>query len=135
MMQARKIKYDVIRLTEARRHHSLRAVYDSGEELFLRTCDNRKLRKRNLLVLITVASARVSEHLDPEDGSPTSSSKHMEYEEVIPSSYDERPHSERPYMGYCCSRGRAEVPPAARHSGDSAFLSVLIPNACHRRLP
>ncbi|VDP08170.1 unnamed protein product [Heligmosomoides polygyrus] len=41
MMQARNIKYDG--LTETRRHHPLHAVYDSGEELFLGTCDSRGL--------------------------------------------------------------------------------------------
>ncbi|VDP40615.1 unnamed protein product [Heligmosomoides polygyrus] len=41
MMQARTIKYDVIGLTEKRRHHSLHATYDSAEELFLGTCDSR----------------------------------------------------------------------------------------------
>ncbi|VDP20124.1 unnamed protein product [Heligmosomoides polygyrus] len=43
MMQARKIKYDVIGLIETRRHHPLHAAYDSGEELFLGTCDNRRV--------------------------------------------------------------------------------------------
>ncbi|VDO60772.1 unnamed protein product [Heligmosomoides polygyrus] len=41
MMQAKKIKSDVIGLTETRRHYSLHAAYDSGEELFLGTCDSR----------------------------------------------------------------------------------------------
>ncbi|VDO18969.1 unnamed protein product [Heligmosomoides polygyrus] len=41
MMQARKIKYDVSGLTETRKHHPLQAAYDSGEELFLGTCDSR----------------------------------------------------------------------------------------------
>ena len=41
MMQARKIKYDVIGLTEKRRHHALQAVFETGEELFLGTCDSR----------------------------------------------------------------------------------------------
>ncbi|VDO62031.1 unnamed protein product [Heligmosomoides polygyrus] len=41
VMQARKIKYDVIGLPETRRHHPLHAAYDSGEELFLGTCDSR----------------------------------------------------------------------------------------------
>ncbi|VDP37245.1 unnamed protein product, partial [Heligmosomoides polygyrus] len=41
MMQARKIKYDVIGMTVMRRHHPLHAAYDFGEELFLGTCDNR----------------------------------------------------------------------------------------------
>ncbi|XGW34598.1 hypothetical protein V3C99_018503 [Haemonchus contortus] len=44
MMQARKIKYDVMVnvndimvLTETRRHRALHAVFDTGEELFLGT--------------------------------------------------------------------------------------------------
>ncbi|ETN74502.1 hypothetical protein NECAME_03988 [Necator americanus] len=40
-MQAKKIKYDVIGLTETRRRHPLNVVYETGEELFLGTCDNR----------------------------------------------------------------------------------------------
>ncbi|KAK6729310.1 hypothetical protein RB195_006391 [Necator americanus] len=36
---AKKIKYDVIGLTETRRHHPLNAVYETGEELFLGKCD------------------------------------------------------------------------------------------------
>ncbi|ETN80669.1 hypothetical protein NECAME_09029 [Necator americanus] len=35
MMQAKKIKYDVIGLTETRRRHPLNTVYEPGEELFL----------------------------------------------------------------------------------------------------
>ncbi|ETN73717.1 hypothetical protein NECAME_00806 [Necator americanus] len=41
MIRARKIKYDVIGLTETRQRHPLSAVYDTGEELFLGTCDGR----------------------------------------------------------------------------------------------
>ncbi|VDO65727.1 unnamed protein product [Heligmosomoides polygyrus] len=41
MMQAGKIMYDVIGLTETRRHHPLDAAYGSGEELFLGTCDSK----------------------------------------------------------------------------------------------
>ncbi|XGW09250.1 hypothetical protein V3C99_011506 [Haemonchus contortus] len=41
MMQARKIKYDVIGLTETRKHRPLHAVFETGEELFLGTCDSR----------------------------------------------------------------------------------------------
>ncbi|KAK6761256.1 hypothetical protein RB195_022355 [Necator americanus] len=41
MMQAKKIKCDVIGLTETRRRHSLNAVYETGEELFLGTCNSR----------------------------------------------------------------------------------------------
>ncbi|VDO63795.1 unnamed protein product [Heligmosomoides polygyrus] len=40
-MQARKFKCDVIGLAETRRHHPLLAAYDSGEELFLGTCDSK----------------------------------------------------------------------------------------------
>ncbi|EYC38101.1 hypothetical protein Y032_0742g1983 [Ancylostoma ceylanicum] len=41
MVQARKIRYDVIGLTETRRHRPLNATFDTGEELFLGTCDSR----------------------------------------------------------------------------------------------
>ncbi|VDP04376.1 unnamed protein product [Heligmosomoides polygyrus] len=50
MMQARKIMYDVIGLTETRRHHSLYATYDSGEELFLETCDSGGVSGDGVLV-------------------------------------------------------------------------------------
>ncbi|KAK6764088.1 hypothetical protein RB195_024423 [Necator americanus] len=50
MMQAKKIKYDVIGLTETRRHHPLNAVYESGEELFLGTCDSRGVGGVGVLV-------------------------------------------------------------------------------------
>ncbi|KAK6733430.1 hypothetical protein RB195_017269 [Necator americanus] len=41
MMQAKKIKYDVIELTDTRRRHPFNVVYETGEELFLGTCDSR----------------------------------------------------------------------------------------------
>ncbi|VDM54941.1 unnamed protein product [Angiostrongylus costaricensis] len=41
LMQARRIKYDVIGLAETTRYHAFNAVYDTGEELFLGTCDSR----------------------------------------------------------------------------------------------
>ncbi|EYB89992.1 hypothetical protein Y032_0224g2696 [Ancylostoma ceylanicum] len=41
MVQARKISCDVIGLTETRRHRPLNATFDTGEELFLGTCDSR----------------------------------------------------------------------------------------------
>ncbi|KAK6755291.1 hypothetical protein RB195_013955 [Necator americanus] len=41
MMQARRFKYDVMEMTETRRRHLLNAVYDTGKELFLGTCDSR----------------------------------------------------------------------------------------------
>ncbi|VDP37807.1 unnamed protein product [Heligmosomoides polygyrus] len=50
MMQARKIKYDVIGLTQTRRHHPLHAAYDSEEELFLGTCDSRGVSGVGVLV-------------------------------------------------------------------------------------
>ncbi|KAK6763475.1 hypothetical protein RB195_023974 [Necator americanus] len=50
MMQAKKIKNDVIGLTETRRRHPLNAVYGTGEELFLRTCDSRGVGGVGILV-------------------------------------------------------------------------------------
>ncbi|VDO19748.1 unnamed protein product [Heligmosomoides polygyrus] len=50
MMPAKKMKYDVIGLTETRRHHPLHAAYDSGEELFLGTCDSRGVGGVGVLV-------------------------------------------------------------------------------------
>uniref|UniRef100_A0A0K0D6A4 Uncharacterized protein n=1 Tax=Angiostrongylus cantonensis TaxID=6313 RepID=A0A0K0D6A4_ANGCA len=35
------IRYDVMGLAETRRRHQFSAVYDTGEELFLGTCDSR----------------------------------------------------------------------------------------------
>ncbi|KIH67389.1 hypothetical protein ANCDUO_02280 [Ancylostoma duodenale] len=40
-MHARKIRYDVIGLTETRRHRPLDTTSDIGEVLFLGTCDSR----------------------------------------------------------------------------------------------
>nr|CDJ93569.1 Endonuclease exonuclease phosphatase domain containing protein [Haemonchus contortus] len=50
MMQVRKIKYDVIGLTETRRHRPLHAVFETGEELFLGTCDSRGVGGVGVLV-------------------------------------------------------------------------------------
>ncbi|KAK6747727.1 hypothetical protein RB195_000741 [Necator americanus] len=55
MMLVRKFKYNVIGLTETRRHHSLNAVYDSGEELFLETCDSRGVGGVDVLVNTNMA--------------------------------------------------------------------------------
>ncbi|VDO69452.1 unnamed protein product [Haemonchus placei] len=52
MMLARKIKYDVIGLTETRRH---RAVIETGEELFLGTCDSRGVGGVGALVYMQLA--------------------------------------------------------------------------------
>ncbi|KIH44002.1 hypothetical protein ANCDUO_25984, partial [Ancylostoma duodenale] len=50
MMQAGKIRYDVIGLTETRRHRPLNATFDTGEELFLGTCDSRGVGGVGVLV-------------------------------------------------------------------------------------
>ncbi|KAK6743387.1 hypothetical protein RB195_010567 [Necator americanus] len=55
MMQAKKIKYDVIGLTETRRRHLLNAVYETGEELFLRTCDSRGVCGVGILINTSMA--------------------------------------------------------------------------------
>ncbi|VDL84877.1 unnamed protein product [Nippostrongylus brasiliensis] len=55
MMQARKIKYDVIGLTETRRNRPLHAVFDTGEELFLGTCDRRGVGGIGVLVNTNLA--------------------------------------------------------------------------------
>uniref|UniRef100_A0A0K0DP95 BLUF domain-containing protein n=1 Tax=Angiostrongylus cantonensis TaxID=6313 RepID=A0A0K0DP95_ANGCA len=44
------IRYDVIGLAETRRRHPFNAVYDTGEELFLRTCDIRGVGGVGILV-------------------------------------------------------------------------------------
>ncbi|KIH54991.1 hypothetical protein ANCDUO_14859 [Ancylostoma duodenale] len=49
MMQARKIRYDVIGLTETRRHRPLNATFNTGE-LFLGTCDSREVGGVGVLV-------------------------------------------------------------------------------------
>ncbi|KAK6735223.1 hypothetical protein RB195_018415 [Necator americanus] len=55
MMQAKKIKYDVIGLTETRRRHPLNAAYETGEELFLGTCDSRGVGEVGVLVNTSMA--------------------------------------------------------------------------------
>ncbi|RCN49221.1 hypothetical protein ANCCAN_04636 [Ancylostoma caninum] len=50
MMQARKIRYDVVGLTETRRHLPLNATFDTGEELFLGICDSRGVSGVGVLV-------------------------------------------------------------------------------------
>uniref|UniRef100_A0A7I4XVX9 Endo/exonuclease/phosphatase domain-containing protein n=1 Tax=Haemonchus contortus TaxID=6289 RepID=A0A7I4XVX9_HAECO len=55
MMQARKIKYDVIGLTEMRRHRPLHAVFETGEELFLGTCDSRGVGGVALTIFVAYA--------------------------------------------------------------------------------
>ncbi|KAK6756791.1 hypothetical protein RB195_014924 [Necator americanus] len=55
MMQVKKIKYDIIGLTETRRRHLLNAVYETGEELFLGTCDSRGVGGVGVLVNTSMA--------------------------------------------------------------------------------
>ncbi|VDM62214.1 unnamed protein product [Angiostrongylus costaricensis] len=49
-MQARRIKYDVIGMAEMRRSQPFNAVYDTGEELLLGTCDSRGVGGVDILV-------------------------------------------------------------------------------------
>ncbi|EYC26524.1 hypothetical protein Y032_0010g1202 [Ancylostoma ceylanicum] len=55
MVQARKTRYDVIGLTETRRHRPLNATFDTGEELFLGTCDSRGVGGVGVLVNTNLA--------------------------------------------------------------------------------
>ncbi|VDM54814.1 unnamed protein product [Angiostrongylus costaricensis] len=50
LMQARRIKYDVISLAETRRRQPFNAVYDIGEEPILGTCDSRGVGGVGVLV-------------------------------------------------------------------------------------
>nr|CDJ91950.1 endonuclease-reverse transcriptase [Haemonchus contortus] len=50
IMQAGKIKRDVIRLTEKRGYRLLHAVFETGEGLFLGTCDSRGVGGVGVLV-------------------------------------------------------------------------------------
>ncbi|KIH67364.1 hypothetical protein ANCDUO_02301 [Ancylostoma duodenale] len=54
-MQARKIRYDVIGLIETRRHRPLTSTFDTGEELFLGTCDSRGVGGVGVLVSTNLA--------------------------------------------------------------------------------
>ncbi|EYB88456.1 hypothetical protein Y032_0246g19 [Ancylostoma ceylanicum] len=53
MVQARKISYDVIGLTETRRHRPPNDTFDTEEELFLGTCDSRGVGGLAVLVVNT----------------------------------------------------------------------------------
>uniref|UniRef100_A0A0K0DEA4 Endo/exonuclease/phosphatase domain-containing protein n=1 Tax=Angiostrongylus cantonensis TaxID=6313 RepID=A0A0K0DEA4_ANGCA len=50
LMQARRIRYDVNGLAETRRRHLFNAVCETGEELFLGTCDSRGVGGVGVLV-------------------------------------------------------------------------------------
>uniref|UniRef100_A0A0K0D2L6 Alpha-methylacyl-CoA racemase n=1 Tax=Angiostrongylus cantonensis TaxID=6313 RepID=A0A0K0D2L6_ANGCA len=49
LMQSRRMRYD-IGLAETKRRHLFNAVYDTGEELFLGTCDSRGVGSIGVLV-------------------------------------------------------------------------------------
>ncbi|EYC31822.1 hypothetical protein Y032_0003g1258 [Ancylostoma ceylanicum] len=55
MVQARNIRYDIIGLAEMRRHRPLNATFDTGEELFLGTCDSRGIGRVGVLVNTNLA--------------------------------------------------------------------------------
>ncbi|VDM54772.1 unnamed protein product [Angiostrongylus costaricensis] len=43
LMEARRIWYDVIGMADKRRRHSFNTVCDTGKEMFLATCDSRRV--------------------------------------------------------------------------------------------
>ncbi|KAK6762577.1 hypothetical protein RB195_023342 [Necator americanus] len=55
MTQTKKINYDVIELTKTRRRHPLNAIYETGEELFLGTCECRGVGGVGILVHTSMA--------------------------------------------------------------------------------
>ncbi|KIH61364.1 hypothetical protein ANCDUO_08368 [Ancylostoma duodenale] len=55
MVRTRKIRYDVIGLTGTRRYRPLNATFDTGEELFLGTCDSRGVGGVGILVNTNLA--------------------------------------------------------------------------------
>ncbi|EYC17444.1 hypothetical protein Y032_0030g2053 [Ancylostoma ceylanicum] len=55
MMQARKIRYDVIGLTETRRHWPLNATFDTGEEHVIGSCNSRGVGGVGVLVNTNLA--------------------------------------------------------------------------------
>ncbi|VDM63657.1 unnamed protein product [Angiostrongylus costaricensis] len=60
LMEARRIKYDVIGLAETRRRQPFTAVYDTGEELFLGTCGSRGVGDAGVLI-----NTSLSVNIDP----------------------------------------------------------------------
>ncbi|KAK6743145.1 hypothetical protein RB195_010419 [Necator americanus] len=54
MIQGKKIKYDVIGLTETRRRHPSNAVHETGE-LFLGACDSRGVGRIRVLINTSMA--------------------------------------------------------------------------------
>ncbi|VDO46608.1 unnamed protein product [Haemonchus placei] len=64
MVQARKIKYVFIRVTETRRHRPLHAVFETGEELPFGTCDSTGVRGVGVLV-----NTHLAMNIDPYESS------------------------------------------------------------------
>ncbi|VDO27061.1 unnamed protein product [Haemonchus placei] len=62
-MQAKKIKYDVIGLADARRHRSLHVTFETEEELFLETCESKGVGDVGALV-----NAHLPMHIDSYEG-------------------------------------------------------------------
>ncbi|VDM55491.1 unnamed protein product [Angiostrongylus costaricensis] len=50
LMQVRRVRHDVIGLVQTRRRHPFNAIYGTGEELFLGTCDSRGVGSVGVLV-------------------------------------------------------------------------------------
>uniref|UniRef100_A0A0K0D9L6 Endo/exonuclease/phosphatase domain-containing protein n=1 Tax=Angiostrongylus cantonensis TaxID=6313 RepID=A0A0K0D9L6_ANGCA len=50
LVQARRIRYDVLDLAETRRRDPFNVVYETGEEVFLGTCDSRGVGGVGILV-------------------------------------------------------------------------------------
>ncbi|VDM53959.1 unnamed protein product [Angiostrongylus costaricensis] len=57
LMEARSIKYDVIGMAETRRCQPFNAVYDTGEELFLGTCDSKGVGGVGVLVNTSLSTS------------------------------------------------------------------------------
>ncbi|KAK6753945.1 hypothetical protein RB195_013126 [Necator americanus] len=66
MIQAKKIKYDAIGLTETRRRHPLNAIYETGEELFLGTRDSTGVGGVGVL-----ANTSMAKNIDSFEQHPT----------------------------------------------------------------
>uniref|UniRef100_A0A0K0D058 Peptidase A1 domain-containing protein n=1 Tax=Angiostrongylus cantonensis TaxID=6313 RepID=A0A0K0D058_ANGCA len=64
------IRHDVIALAETRRRHPFNAVYDTGKELFLGTCDSRGVSGVGVLVNTSLSmNIKISmPRLDQEEG-------------------------------------------------------------------
>uniref|UniRef100_A0A0K0CST6 HNH endonuclease n=1 Tax=Angiostrongylus cantonensis TaxID=6313 RepID=A0A0K0CST6_ANGCA len=64
LMQARMIRYDVISQAETRRRHPFDVAYNTGEELFLGTCDSREVGGVGALVNMNTVVDNIDEEYD-----------------------------------------------------------------------